>query len=203
MYCSLSLRFVVNCFWKVYKETGVETFYCVDCYFCVYTLLTQLSLLSSHSFRPRVCNCDATRGLGRKPSKCRARKSILNNTNHVEEAVHDLRKNTMFETFVSYAVSFVVALCIPWNVTIIHITKRFLSCLYRITKPCQAHYKIIAILQLISILNMLQVIMCTYIRSRNEASKYAGERKRSTLHQSRAFRPSCPTGSGPVFSFVL
>ena len=64
----------------------------------------------------------------------------------------------------------------------------------------QAHYKIIAILQCISITSMLRVLMCIYSRSQNEASKCAGKRTRSTLHQSRAFRPSCPTGfPGVVF----
>ena len=115
--------------------------------------------------------------------------------------MHELRNNTitMFETFVSHAVS-----VLSLYVFLIHITKRLLSCLYRFTKPCQAHYKVIAILPFISITNMLQVLMCTYSRSQNEASKYTGKRERSTLHQCRAFRPSCPTGSaGGGFSVVL
>ena len=67
----------------------------------------------------------------------------------------------------------------------------------------QTHYTITAILQCISNTNMLQVLVCICSRSQNEASKYAGKRKRLTLHHCRAFRPSCPTGSGGGFSFVL
>ena len=104
--------------------------------------------------------------------------------------MHELRKNTMFAAFVSYAVSF-LSLYVFSEMFQKIITKMSFVMFVQIH---QAHYKIIAILQFISITSMLHVLMCIYSRSQNEASKYAGKRKRSTLHHCRAFRPSCPTG---------
>ena len=65
----------------MYEETCVETFYCVGCYYCVYTFLLLLLLFSSSSLR-----IWRDSGFARKPSKCRARILFSIHSNiHVEK----------------------------------------------------------------------------------------------------------------------
>ena len=194
--CIVSCRCVfVYCFLNMYEK-----------YMLKHLLLSWLLLLCLHAFVLIVIfNSQSLRpwrgsGVGRNRRNAEHEfESQLLIANHAGKTMHELRNNTMFAAFVSYAVSYL---------SLYVFSEMFQKNHYKMTfvmfvQIHQAHYKIIAILHCISIFNMLRVLMCICSRSQNEASKYAGKRKPSTLHQCRAFRPSCPTGSGPCFSFVL
>ena len=172
MYCLLSLCLFVCWFSKVYEDT--------------FALKPLIVLIVNIAFTRCCVSCYYFHfGVCRKPSKCKAivRFSITN-TDSVRQTMHELRNTTIFMIFCTssrYKTTSVI--------------------LFSFTKSLQAHCNFIAILECTAITNMLQVLMCIYSLSPNEASKYAGKLKRSTLHQCRVFRPSCPTGFWNVFGF--